>query len=107
MRHHQNDLEFLKLWFGTRRTVVQIHSPRPTLLELTTYNTRRSERPQGAAPGARWYKSVRPDHSFPFRINLRTPERQRDGHLYKDKLALARCPSTRERMSYTSRICAQ
>src|SRR5208283_229895 len=27
MRHHQNDLGFLKLRFGTRRSVVQIHSP--------------------------------------------------------------------------------
>ena len=25
-----------------------------------------------------------------FRLNSRTPERQRDGHLYKDELALAR-----------------
>jgi len=29
IRHHQNDLGFLKLRFGTRRSVVQIHSPRP------------------------------------------------------------------------------
>ena len=62
-RHQRQHLEFSTTLFGTRRTVVQIHSPRPTLLELTTYNTRKSERPHGAAPGARWYKSVRHDHS--------------------------------------------
>src|ERR1700722_7018067 len=29
MRHHQNDLGFLISRFGTRRSMVQIHSPRP------------------------------------------------------------------------------
>jgi uncharacterized membrane protein len=33
MRHHRNDLGFLISWFGTRRSVVQIHSPRPFLVE--------------------------------------------------------------------------
>jgi len=32
MRHHRNDLGFLNSWFGTRRSVVRIHSPRPILL---------------------------------------------------------------------------
>ena len=49
--------------------MVQIHSPRPTLLELTTYHTHKSERPHGAGPGAQWFKSICPDHSFASQIN--------------------------------------
>jgi hypothetical protein len=32
-------LDFSTLRFGTRRTVVQIHSPRPFLLRAATYDT--------------------------------------------------------------------
>ena len=45
MRHHRNDLGFLTSRFGTRRSMVQIHSPRPLLLcQSSTYsNSRRFE----------------------------------------------------------------
>jgi hypothetical protein len=51
-RHQRQHLEFSTTLFGTRRTVVQIHSPRPTLLELRTYNTRKSGRPPYAVLGS-------------------------------------------------------
>jgi hypothetical protein len=63
-RHQRQHLEFFTTFFGTRRTVVQIHSPRPTLLELTTYNTLKSGRPPGVVTGAQWSKSICPDHSL-------------------------------------------
>ena len=46
--------------------MVQIHSPRPTLLELTTYNKRKSGRPHGAVPGARWEQIRSPRSLFSF-----------------------------------------
>jgi hypothetical protein len=50
MRHHRNDLGFLNSWFGTRRTVVQIHSPRPSPHRTRTYHKRRKRRAPGATP---------------------------------------------------------
>ena len=55
MRHHQNDLVFLKLRFGTRRSVVQIHSPRPSIFESATYNFSSSRKSAMSA----WHETKR------------------------------------------------
>jgi len=59
-----------------------------------------SDRPRGAVRASAWRSARRsvvqirsPQALFSIRINSRTPERQRVGHLYKDELALARCSS--------------
>jgi hypothetical protein len=41
-RHQSQHLEFSTTFFGTRRSVVQIHSPRPSILESATYRNRYS-----------------------------------------------------------------
>ena len=40
-------------WFGTRRSVVLIHSPRPILLWPATYGISEDQRASGAEPGSR------------------------------------------------------
>src|SRR5215471_17723094 len=46
-RHQMKHLDFLIAFFGTRRSVVQIHSPRPILSYPTTYKSWKRERPPG------------------------------------------------------------
>jgi hypothetical protein len=48
-------LDFSPLQFGTRRSVVQIHSPRPIFLESATYNFRNSRKSAMSA----WYETKR------------------------------------------------
>ena len=59
MRHHRNDLGFLNSWFGTRRTVVQIHSPRP-LFRISDLQYTKIRRAPGPRPGR--LKSARLGH---------------------------------------------
>jgi hypothetical protein len=43
--------------------MVQIHSPRPILLEPMSYSNQKSLRPLGRGPGAWWFKSTRYVHA--------------------------------------------
>jgi hypothetical protein len=53
-------------WFGTRRSMVQIHSPRPILLGPTTYSTEKCRRHPGCGPTSRWFKCARQSTSMSF-----------------------------------------
>jgi hypothetical protein len=59
-RHQRQHLEFFTTFFGTRRTVVQIHSPRPLLLGPAIYGHRDGRGAPGAAPGGGCFKSICP-----------------------------------------------
>jgi hypothetical protein len=49
--------------------MVQIHSPRPLLLEPAIYRLTNSRGAPGPGPGGRWFKSIRPHHYFPSQFN--------------------------------------
>jgi hypothetical protein len=51
IRRRFNAIDCLLRWFGTRRTVVQIHSPRPILSYPTTYKSWKRERAPGKKTG--------------------------------------------------------
>src|SRR5258707_1311390 len=51
-------------WFGTRRSMVQIHSPRPLLLKPTTYSEEKCRRHPDCVPRDRWFKCPRPTISI-------------------------------------------
>jgi len=55
IRRRFNAIDCLLRWFGTRRSVVQIHSPRPLLIESANYSIGRAQRAPGARPGGRWF----------------------------------------------------
>jgi hypothetical protein len=61
-RHQRQHLEFFTTFFGTRRSVVQIHSPRPIILKAATYRNTNGHRAPGSGPGSRWFKSTRLGH---------------------------------------------
>jgi hypothetical protein len=54
-RHQRQHLEFSTALFGTRRTVVQIHSPRPIILQSIIYSHANRRGVLGRAPGGRSY----------------------------------------------------
>src|SRR5271156_2302183 len=52
-------------WFGTRRSKVQILSPRPLPLEPIIYRFAYRRRPPGLGPGGRRFKSNHPADAIP------------------------------------------
>ena len=57
-RHQKQHLEFFTTLFGTRRSVVQIHSPRPIILKAATYGNTNSRGAPGPGLGSRCFKST-------------------------------------------------
>src|SRR6516225_7729095 len=53
IRRRFNAIDCLLRWFGTRRSVVQIHSPRPLPINPTPYRRQKSKRPPGRAPSGK------------------------------------------------------
>jgi len=49
--------------------MVQIHSPRPLLLEPTVYRHTNGWGAPGRGPGGQWLESIHADHSFLSQIN--------------------------------------
>ena len=59
----------LDTWFGTRRSMVQIHSPRPLLLQSAIYEQTNGRGAPSLGPGSQWSKRIPTDHSFLSQIN--------------------------------------